>query len=124
MIGQRFHVAAVPRLLLFGAVLASAGCASRGRPVVARTPGEGDQVQLTVENQNFKDADVFAVWSGGNRDRLGMVTGNTTQTFTVEAKGADMRVEVDFIAGDDVVTEAIGVFHGDHVQITIPPGAQ
>ena len=103
--------------------LAAGACASRNAPLLSRQPGEGDQVQLTVENQNFKDATVYAVWGAGSRDRLGLVTGNTTQTFTVPWQGGDMRVEVDFIAGDDVFTEPIGTFRGDHIHVTIPPGA-
>ena len=120
---RNHRFAAVPRLLLFAATLAAAGCASHGRPVLARSAGQGNDVQITVENQNFKDADVYAIWNGGNRDRLGMVTGNSTQTFTAPWKAGDVRIEVDFIAGDDVVTESMAVFQGDHIQVTIPPGA-
>jgi hypothetical protein len=109
------------RLFVFAAVLAAGGCAHGGRPIVAREGGTGDQVAVTVENQNFKDAAVYAIWGVGNRDRLGLVTGHTTQTFTTPFKSGDLRIEVDFIAGDDVVTESMGVFQGDNIHVTIPP---
>ena len=120
----RLHVAALP-LVLMAAAIAASGCASAGRrPSAVRTPGVGRDVAVTIENQNFKDADVYAVWSTGARDRLGMSTGNTTSTFTAPYRPGDMRIEVDFIAGDDVVSDAIAVNQGDHVQIQIPPDVE
>ena len=118
---QRKRAAAGPRLLVLTLALAAAGCASTGRPI------EGDEasrdVEVTVENQNFKDAVVYAIWGAGPRDRLGMVTGNTTQTFSTEVEGTgDMRVEVDFIGGGDVVAQNMGVFEGDNIHVVIPPG--
>jgi hypothetical protein len=111
------------RLLFVGAALAASAC-SHNRPLVSRMAGQGNDIQITVENQNFKDATVYAIWGAGNRDRLGLVVGNTTQTFTAPYKAGDFRVEVDFIAGDDIVTENMGVTRGDHIQVTSPPGAQ
>ena len=80
-----------------------------------------DQADVVWANRD-KDATVYAIWGAGNRDRLGLVVGNTTQTFTAPYKAGDFRVEVDFIAGDDIVTENMGVTHGDHIQVVIPPG--
>jgi hypothetical protein len=117
------HAAGWMRLLVLSAALVAGGCASRGRAI--SSDGAANEVQITVENQNFKDAVVYAIWGAGTRDRLGMVTGNTTQTLTAPVRGGgDLRIEVDFIAGNDVVTESIGTFRGDRIQVTIPPGAQ
>jgi hypothetical protein len=119
MMSQRKRVAAWPRLVALTLALVAAGCASSGRSL---EEGSSRDVEVTVENQNFKDAVVFAIWGAGPRDRLGMVTGNTTETFTTAARGGgDMRVEVDFIAGNDVVTERIGIFEGDDIHVVIPP---
>jgi hypothetical protein len=116
------HIAAArPRLLIMLAVLAAGACSSSGRPIASRD-GAAQNVAITVENQNFKDAVVYAIWGAGPRDRLGMVTGKTTQTFTAPLRGSsDLRIEVDFIAGDDVVTQSMGAFQGDHIHVTIPP---
>jgi hypothetical protein len=101
--------------------IAAGGCASTGRPI-EEDGGATQDVEVTVENQNFQDAVVYAIWGAGRRDRLGMVTGNTTETFTTEVQGGgDMRIEVDLIAGNDVVTESMGVFRGDDVRVVIPP---
>ena len=119
-----FRAASWPRLLLLCAAVGTGACASNaGRPVVADEDYaiQDEEVLVTVENQNFKDAVVYAVWGAGERDRLGLVTGHTTKTLTAPFKPGDLRIEVDFIAGDDVLTESMGVFHGDHVQVTIPP---
>ena len=121
---QHIHAAGWQRLAAFCAALVAGACASNaGRPVVADEDYaiQDEEVLVTVENQNFKDAVVYAVWGAGERDRLGLVTGHTTKTLTAPFKPGDLRIEVDFIAGDDVLTESMGVFHGDHVQVTIPP---
>jgi hypothetical protein len=117
------RIAAVgSRLSIFLVLLAAGACASGGRLVEPREAGAQD-VQITVENQNFKDAVIYAIWGSGPRNRLGMVTGNTTQTLRTQLRGGgDLRIEVDFIAGDDVVTQSMGVFQGDHVHVRIPPG--
>jgi hypothetical protein len=116
----RILAAGWTRLLVLAAALGAAGCASRGRAI---EPSASQDIQVTVENQNFKDAVVYAIWGAGPRDRLGMVTGNSTQTLTTRMRGTtDLRIEVDFIAGDDVVTQSMGVFQGDHVHVVIPPG--
>ena len=112
--------AAAPRLTLLVMMLTAAGCASTGRPI--EDGGATGDVEVTVENQNFQDAVVYAIWGAGPRDRLGMVTGNSTQTFTTEVQGGgDMRIEVDLIAGNDVVTESMGVFQGEEIRVVIPP---
>ena len=68
--------------LLFAATFA--GCAT--------TSAEGDEfgaeardrdsedVRITIENMDFRDATVFAHWNGVRR-RVGFVVGKTTRTF-------------------------------------------
>jgi hypothetical protein len=121
MTGQRKHAATWSRLLICGALLGMGACASNGRDIEPREAGAARSVLVTVENQNFKDAVIYALWGAGPRDRLGMVTGNTTQTLSAPFKTGDLRIEVDFIAGDDVVSHSLGVFEGEHVHVTIPP---
>lgn len=108
------------RMMVLTLALVGAGCASAG----ARPAGEvaARDVQLTVENQRFSDAVVYAVWGAGPRDRLGTVTGKTTQTFaTPVRRGGDMRVEVHFVGGGDLVAESMGAFEGDEFHFVIQP---
>ncbi len=102
--------------------VAVAGCASNsGRDVFDNTSPEAQEAQLTAQNQNFSDATLYAVWDAGNRQRLGMVTGLTSQTFELDIKGSELRLQVDFIGGGNFTSDRIMVNPGDHVQVTIPP---
>lgn len=117
---KRLANPAALRLWVLTMLLAAAGCASSARTSESR---ESTEVEITVENQNFKDAVVYAIWGAGPRDRLGTVTGNTTQTFSTEAQSTgEVRVEIDFIGAGPVATESMGVFEGDDIRVVIPPG--
>jgi hypothetical protein len=119
MTSQRRPAAVRVRMLVLTLGLAAAGCATAGH---AFETGASRDVEVTVENQNFKDAVIYAIWDAGPRGRLGMVTGNTTETFATALRGhGEMRVEIDFIAGDRVVTEHIGVYEGEQIHVVIPP---
>ena len=83
--------------------------------------GEGrETVSLRVSNQNFSDARVYALWNGERR-RLGLVTGNSSQTFTMNWRpGATLRIEVDFVAGGSFVSEGISSWPGESWEFIIP----
>ena len=102
--------------------VALAGCASNsGRDVFDNTSPEAREAQLTAQNQNFSDATLYAVWDAGTRQRLGMVTGLTSQTFELDIRGSELRLQVDFIGGGNFTSDRIMINPGDHVQVTIPP---
>lgn len=105
-------------------VLATAGCSvpllgERGDPTVG--PQE-NVVILEVENQNFKDARIYVIWNS-SRDRVGMVTGNTRQTFRLRGQEGQLRVQVDFVAGGGFTTDPLQVWRGETIQLVIPPSA-
>jgi hypothetical protein len=79
----------------------------------------GTVVQLTVQNNDFKDATVYAVWEGMARRRIGMVTGKTSATFTFDWVSHVMYIEADFIAGEGFTSDAIEVWEGDHLDLVI-----
>jgi hypothetical protein len=108
---------------LLALALVAAGCASSGRQLSygGEDAPEPQEARLTAENQNFSDATIYAVWDAGNRQRLGMVTGLTSQTFELPIRGSELRLMVDFIAGGNFTSDRIMVNPGDHVQVTIPP---
>jgi hypothetical protein len=87
-----------------------------------RNPGSirrEEPVRLTVQNQRFEDATIHANWQGGARKRIGMVTGMTTQTFTFDWVSDVVRLEVDFVAADGYMVDAIEVDEGDHLDLVI-----
>ena len=80
---------------------------------------------LKVRNQNFLDTDVF-VLREGQRIRLGMVAGLSSQAFTIPAdivrSSPQLRFELHPIGGrGNPRTETISVQPGDEVELTIPP---
>lgn len=113
-----------PASLLPLLVLAVSGCSAGlfgERPDPTTAPPE-NEVVLEVDNQNYKDARIYVIWNSA-RDRVGMVTGNTRQTFRLRGQEGQMRVEVDFVAGGGFVTEPLQVWRGETIQLVIPPNA-
>ena len=76
-------------------------------------------VQLTVLNNRFEDATIRAVWRGGARRLVGVVTGMTSRTFSFEWVSEEVRFEVDFVAAGDYTVEPILVSAGDHLDLVI-----
>jgi hypothetical protein len=97
--------------------IAVVGCVGRMAPSAAER--EPQTVQLTVLNNRFEDATIHAVWKGGAKRRVGVVTGGTSQTFTFEWVSEVVRFEVDFVAADDYTVEPIDVAVGDHLDLVI-----
>lgn len=96
-------------------------CASSREGVnVMRTAGGGQNVQLTVENNDFRDASIYASWNG-MRERVGMVTGKTRETFEMRWRSEQVRLEVDFIGGGGFWSDVIEVYEGDHLNFVILP---
>ncbi len=103
------------------ACLLLAGCApsTRENPFDV-TPVSETTVQVTIRNQRFEDITVWAIWEGGSRVRVGMVTGYMTRSFAVEPVGDAVHFEVDFLAGRRFVGQAIFVSRGDQLELTLP----
>ena len=102
--------------------LATAACAVRTEvptPFVER--GE-TTILITVDNQDFRDATLYANWNG-TPQRVGTVTGKTTKTFTTPWRDFQVRLGVDFLgggvlpAGDPILVSA-----GEHIDYIILPG--
>src|SRR5512146_1753109 len=109
--------------LLLSAILA---CAHSQQQPNTRAERSGPTL-LKVENQGFADMNIY-VLSEGRRVRLGMVTGNSSATFTIPPDlvgGArEMRFLADPIGGSSrPVSDNISVLPGDQVSLVIPPSA-
>lgn len=104
------------------ALLVLAACGGR---MQESTPSPDSPAMVRVENQGFSDMVVYAL-SGAQRVRLGMVTGNSTQSFTIPSyliRGAGpIRFLADPVGGNRApVSEELTVQPGDIVSLTIPP---
>jgi hypothetical protein len=103
--------------------LAVASC----RSGAARSAGSAQgSATLEVRNQSFSDMRIYAIRSGTERVRLGVVNGNSTGTLVIPgyliAGLPSIRFLADPIGGNRTpVSEEISVRPGDLVQLTIPP---
>lgn len=93
-------------------------------------PGSSERegsIQIRIENQNFNDATVHAV-RGGERIRLGEVTGKSDKNFTVRWNfSLPLEFEIHLIGGDGCGVRPLSVDPGDRVWVRIPtrvPGSQ
>ena len=82
---------------------------------------------LKVENQGFPDMNIFAIGEGGNRVRLGTVTGTSNGYFTLPdylIRGIrELRFQALPIATTrGPLSQSIMVTPGDTVVLVIPPG--
>lgn len=95
-------------------------------PARSAAPADGDArtTPVRVENQAWADMRIYVVVSG-QRQRLGVVNGNTTQTLQIPASVVGIGREVSFladpIAGRSTAQSfSIFVRPGETVTITIP----
>jgi hypothetical protein len=109
-------------LLLAGAALPAGACWRRN------TAGGEEERPTTVRvrNQGFLDVNVYAI-RGGQRVRLGTVTGNSTQVLRIPGFLMNGITPLRFLA-DPIGTQRqptsdeLVVTPGDEVQLYIPPG--
>jgi len=110
-----------PLLLLCAALIVTAACSHRRR--AATDSGPPPDVTLQVTNHNFLDVTVF-VLHDGQRLRIGLVTGSTTQLFVLPGRMVALSHELALL-GDAVGsplfarTETIIVRPGQRIEWTL-----
>jgi hypothetical protein len=120
------HMARLIRTFVLA--LAVSGCAagSPGSPTridpFGAAAGDTDEVRLTVQNMDFRDASIYALWNGVKK-RVGSVTGMTSETFTMRWQSEEIQLEIDFVGGGGYVSERVPVTQGDHLDFVILAGA-
>jgi hypothetical protein len=120
-------VTASPSLLRVSTVLVLAlGLAACAKPQAKNpfaAPGTGrgeGSIQVRIENQNFGDATIHAI-RGGERIRLGQVTGKSEKSFTMRWNfSLPLEFEVNIIGGQGCGVRPMSVDPGDHVWVRIP----
>lgn len=103
--------------------LIAVACSGMGRTGDDTAPRA--EAMVKVENQNYLDVNVYVV-RGGQRMRLGTVTGLSSRLFTLRpdmiGPAFDVQFEAHPIGGrTNPRTETISVHPGDVVELTIPP---
>lgn len=111
------------RIALVGSLLLSAAGCVRGLGQ-SRSPFTGEdgpgEVRVRVENQNFNDATVH-VRRGGERLRLGSVTGKSERNFSVRWDFTlDIQFEVALIGGGSCATRPMSVAAGEDIFLHVP----
>jgi hypothetical protein len=80
--------------------------------------GNSEDVLLTVQNNDFRDASIYAVWNGVRR-RVGSVTGMTSETFRMDWRSEEIQLAIDFVGGGGYMSERVPVTQGDHLDFVI-----
>ncbi|MDE2804054.1 MAG: hypothetical protein OXN18_02800 [Gemmatimonadota bacterium] len=100
--------------------MALAGCAGSVEPSnpFAGGAAAARSIRINVVNNNFNEATLRAV--SRTERRLGIVPGNGRESFTLAWPTVDdLRIRIDVLAGDDILTNRISVGPGDTVYLTI-----
>ena len=115
-----------PSLRLSAVLVLALGLAACAKPESKNpfaTPGSGRgeaSIQVRVENQNFGDATIHAI-RGGERIRLGQVTGKSDKSFTLRWNfSLPLEFEINIIGGQGCGVRPMSVDPGDRVWVRIP----
>lgn len=107
----------LPALLALGAC-AGMGQASADDPFASAE--DRNMFRIYVQNDNYYDARLYVIASGGVRQQLGFVGGKTDHVFTVPWRFSnEIRVEINMVAGPTCTTEPLTVDPGDEVRLQI-----
>ncbi len=104
-----------------GLLLCGCGFLGGGKGGGEEEPRPAPILTLHVENQNFYDATLYALARSGERQRLGVVTGNSQGTFTFRWLQDEIRVIIQLLAGGSTATDPILVNPGDSLNLVITP---
>jgi hypothetical protein len=110
-------------LLLWGVLIAAAACGSHRRRPATESSGPPANVTLQVTNHNFLDVTVFVLHDGA-RLRVGLVTGTSTQSFTLPGRMVALSHELALVGealGSRAVarTETLFVQPGQRIEWTL-----
>lgn len=115
----RIAALALVAVLALAASSCGKGFAQAKNPFAPASADE-TEVEVRVENQNFGDATVH-VLRGGERIRLGNVTGKSDQSFTLRWNfSLTMEFQIEIIGGQGCAVRPLVVDPGDRVFVRIP----
>lgn len=109
--------------VLSAVAIAAAACRAGGAGPASVVPTGGDSVTVEVINMNFEAVNVWAHYRGAIRDRLGLVEGNTVDTFRIAWSPRPLVMVSEFVAAGGSVSNDLDVNPGDFVTLELLPGA-
>ena len=114
------------RIATVVAMLATVAACSHATRNAGNEEGGQLATRVRVENQAFLDMNVYVISDGGSRQRLGTVTGNTSQEFVIPdyiiGPANTVRFVVEPIGSSRApVSNSLNVQPGQTVTLTIPP---
>ena len=130
---MRPRSAAGPRVLICSLLLGVPGfataCArhakSENSPTAAPAPAPRVETALQVENRSFLDVNIFLLRDGGQRYRIGTVTGLTTHIFMLRPElvlpGSQLQFVIAPIGSlNRPLSEAVIANPGDVITLIVP----
>ena len=98
-----------------------AGCATNEAANPFRPGGaRAEEIRIEIENQGFNDVRIYAISVAGNQ-LLGQVPGKANRNFTLPWRRLDdLRLRMDFLAGDTHDSNMVDAAPGDQLRLVIP----
>ena len=119
--GRLAFVSTIAIALSLGGCAAAPPGTTEPRDPFDRAVEQRDDVLLTVQNNDFRDASIYAIWNGVRR-RVGSVTGMTSETFRMTWMSEEIQLAIDFVGGGGYTSERVPVTQGDHLDFVIMGG--
>ena len=109
------------QILLIAILLAASACSHRRRSGSMSEPPP--DVTLQVTNHNFLDVTIFVLHEG-QRIRMGLATGSSSQSFTIPGRLVELTHEIALLgqaigSGERVRTEILTVRPGQRIEWTL-----
>jgi hypothetical protein len=110
-------------VIAVAAVLTTFACGGSTPGPEGISPEGVETLTVEVINRNFYDATIYYVYTSTGRQRLGLVGGNTTRTFTIPWNAGELRMIMNFIGANASLTEELSADPGDELLLEILPQA-
>lgn len=109
-------MALVGSLVVLGCASGSGGDTSAFEDAGRSGPQE---VRVLVDNQNFNQATIYAIWGAGGRVRLGIVNSQRSEEFVIPWRSADLKMEIRLLSAGTYETYRLPVAPGDYLELIL-----
>ena len=109
-------MALVGSLVVLGCASGSGGDTSAFEDAGRSGPQD---VRVLVDNQNFNQATIYAIWGAGGRVRLGIVNSQRSEEFVIPWRSADIKMEIRLLSAGTYETYRQAVAPGDYLELIL-----